>query len=120
MILMPYAFKGRKEKRHDAEPGGRSYLGTLPRPIGKLMEIRLVGAVVAPFLIVFFVAGAPVGVLYMETHESPTLGCASCHNVSMGIRMGIPPKAFKDRNIVPLVDDKHWMVEHWFYPQVAW
>jgi hypothetical protein len=56
----------------------------------------------------------------METRESPTLGCASCHNVSMGIRMGIPPEAFKDRNIVPLVDDNHWMVEHWFYPQVAW
>ncbi len=102
------------------QPGGRSYLATLPRPIGKLMEIRLVGAVIAPFLIVFFVAGLPFGVLYMETHESPTLGCNSCHNVSMGARMGIPPKDFKDRNIVPLVDDNHWMVEHWFYPQVAW
>ena len=74
----------------------------------------------ASFLIVFFVAGAPFGVLYVETHESPTLGCNSCHNISMGIRMGVPPKAFKDRNIIPLVDDNRWMVEHWFYPQVAW
>ena len=120
LIVLPYAFRRRKEKRQDAEPGDRSYLGALSRPIGKLMKIRLVGAVVAPLLLVLFVGGAPFGVLYMETHESPTLGCASCHNVSMGIRMGIPPKAFKDRDIVPLVDDNHWMVEHWFYPQVAW
>jgi quinol-cytochrome oxidoreductase complex cytochrome b subunit len=119
LIVLPYAFKGRKKKRRDAEPGGRSYLGALSRPIGKLKEIKLVGAVTS-FLIVFFVGGAPFGVLYVETHESPTLGCSSCHNVSMGTRMGIPPKAFKDRNIIPLVDDNQWMVEHWFYPQVAW
>jgi hypothetical protein len=34
--------------------------------------------------------------------------------------MGVPPQAFKDRNIVPLLDDNEWMVEHWFYPQVTW
>jgi quinol-cytochrome oxidoreductase complex cytochrome b subunit len=119
LIALPYAFKGRKKKQRDTEPGGRSYLGALSRPIGKLKEIKLVGAV-ASFLIVFFVGGAPFGVLYVETHESPTMGCSSCHNVSMGTRMGIPPKAFKDRNIIPLVDDNQWMVEHWFYPQVAW
>ncbi len=120
LIALPYAFRGRKKKQHDAAgPGDRSYLGALSRPFGKLMGIKLVGAV-ASFLIVFFVAGAPFGVLYLETHESPTLGCNSCHNISMGVRMGIPPTAFRNRNIIPLVDDNHWMVEHWFYPQVAW
>ncbi len=119
LIVLPYAFKGRKKKRQDAEPGGGSNIGVPSRPIGKLKEVKPVAAV-ASFLIVFFVAGALFGVLYLETHESPTLGCNSCHNISMGVRMGVPPEAFKDRNIIPLVDDKHWMVEHWFYPQVAW
>ncbi len=119
LIVLPYIFKGKGGKRQASESGGRSYLGPLSRPISKFMKIRLVGAV-ASFLIVFIACGVLFGVLYSETHESPTLGCNSCHNISMGIRMGIPPKAFKDRNIVPLLDDNHWMVEHWFYPQVAW
>ena len=119
LIVLPYAFKGRKKKRQGAEPGGGSYFGLPSRLIGKLKEVKLVAAV-ASFLIVFFVAGAPFGVLYVETHESPTMGCNSCHNISMGVRMGVPPTAFKDRNVIPLVDDNHWMVEHWFYPQVAW
>jgi hypothetical protein len=105
LIALPYVFKGWKNKR--------------PRAMGKLMKMKLVGAV-AWFLIVFLVAGAPFGVLYVETHESPTLGCNSCHNLSMGNRMGLPPTAFKDRKVIPLLDDNRWMVEHWFYPQVAW
>jgi hypothetical protein len=89
------------------------------RPIGKFGKAGLIGVAVS-FLIVIFPTAVPFGLLYSETHVSPTLGCNSCHNVMMGTRMGIPPKAFKDRKINPLLDDNHWMVEHWFYPQVAW
>ncbi len=71
-------------------------------------------------MLVSIVVGGASSVLYVQVQESPTLGCNSCHNISMGTRMGIPPEAYKDRNIVPLVDDSQWMVEHWFYPQVAW
>ena len=60
------------------------------------------------------------GFVYKVTYRSPTLGCNSCHNVAMGTRMGIPPKAFKDRNIVPLLEDDEWMVKHWFIPQRMW
>ncbi len=111
LIVLPYLFKGRNKVR----PEG----GSLSRSMARLMKKKMVGAAVS-VLVVFFVAGAAFGVLYAETHESPTLGCNSCHNISMGVRMGIPPKAFKDRKIIPLVDDNRWMVEHWFYPQVAW
>jgi len=118
LIFLPYAFGGRK-KTQNAKPGGKSYLGALSCPMGKLMKIRLVGAM-ASFLVFLFAVGAPFGALYVNTHESPTMGCNSCHNISMGTRMGIPPKAFKDRKTIPLLEDNQWMVEHWFYPQVAW
>ena len=38
LIVLPYAFKGRKKKRQDAEPSGGSYFGALSRPIGKLKQ----------------------------------------------------------------------------------
>ncbi|MCP5074900.1 MAG: hypothetical protein GY947_16620 [Rhodobacteraceae bacterium] len=119
LIVLPYVFKGRIRKEGNTEFGSRPRNGALSRSISKLGKMRLAGAA-ASFAIVFFVAAVPFGVLYVETRESPTLGCNSCHNISMGTRMGVPPKAFKDRNIVPLVDNSQWMVEHWFYPQVAW
>ncbi len=75
---------------------------------------------IVSFLVVFMVVGVVFGAFYAGGYRSPTLGCNSCHNVSYGARMGVPPKAFKDRKIVPLLDDNQWMVEHWFFPQVVW
>ncbi len=69
---------------------------------------------------VLLVSGILFGSLYRAVYESPTLGCNSCHNIYLGVRMGVPPQAFKDRNIVPNLDDDKFMVEHWFYPQVVW
>jgi quinol-cytochrome oxidoreductase complex cytochrome b subunit len=109
LILLPYVFKGRNVGQQ----------GAPSRPMGKLGKVKAFAAA-GSFLIVVVVTAVPFVTLYAETHVSPTLGCNSCHNVMMGTRMGIPPKAFKDRNIVPLLDDNHWMLEHWFYPQVAW
>jgi quinol-cytochrome oxidoreductase complex cytochrome b subunit len=63
---------------------------------------------------VFFVS------TYAATYKSPTLGCNSCHNTYMGRRMGVPPDEFKDREKLPLLDDNHWMVKHWFEPQQTW
>ena len=109
LISLPLVLKGRTNWQQPAPL----------RPIGKFGKAGLIGVAVS-FLIVIFPTAVPFGLLYSETHVSPTLGCNSCHNVMMGTRMGIPPKAFKDRKINPLLDDNHWIVEHWFYPQVAW
>jgi len=119
LAALPYAFKSKHKMRQVAETSGMPYIGDLSRPSGKLKKNKLTGAA-ASILVVVLVVSAPFGALYMETYESPTLGCNSCHNVMMGARMGIPPEAFKDRKVIPLVDDNHWMIEHWFYPQVAW
>ncbi|MCP4998276.1 MAG: DUF4405 domain-containing protein [Hyphomicrobiales bacterium] len=118
LILLPFFFRGSNKRRGDAEIGSWPYSSLLSRPGRKHGKIKLAGVVVS--FVIVFVAAMPFGLLYVETRESPTLGCNSCHNVSMGARMGTPPKAFKDRNTTPLVDDSQWMVEHWFYPQVAW
>lgn len=74
----------------------------------------------ASFVGVFVVIISLLSPIYITTYKSPTLGCNSCHNISMGMRMGVPPLAFKDRNVVPLLDDNEWMVKHWFYPTVTW
>lgn len=52
LIVLPHAFKGRKNKQPDTDPGGGSYFGALSPAMRKLMKIKLVGAVVW-FLIVF-------------------------------------------------------------------
>lgn len=58
--------------------------------------------------------------MFAVTHKSPTYGCNSCHNVSAGIRLGIPPDTYKDRVMNPTLKDNVFMVGHWFYPQVVW
>ncbi len=77
-------------------------------------------AKIGGFVAVIAVIGSVYGLLFLGNYKSPTFGCNSCHNTSMGRRMGIPPKAFKDRKIVPLLNDSQWMTEHWFTPQTRW
>ena len=72
------------------------------------------------FLSVFLVSMALFGPLYAVSHKSPTMGCNSCHNLSSGIRLGLPPATFKDRVMNPTLKDNTFMVGHWFYPQVIW
>lgn len=74
----------------------------------------IVGAVTVVLTVVLF------GSMYAGTYRSPTLGCNACHNVALGTRMGIPPEAFKDRAVLPLLDKEDWMVLHWFVPQKVW
>ena len=63
-------------------------------------------------LSVFMVAMTLFGSLYAGTSVSPTMGCNSCHNVALGLRMGVPPITFKDREKNPLLEDSEWMVQH--------
>jgi len=72
------------------------------------------------FLTVSVVAIALFAPLYTVSHKSPTYGCNSCHNITMGDRLGLPPPTFKDRVMNPTLKDNTFMVEHWFYPQVVW
>jgi hypothetical protein len=67
-------------------------------------------------LLVFFIFSVFSGLMYYGTYESPTLGCNSCHNLSRGFRMGVPPPTFQDRKTLPNLDDDRWMMGHWFYP----
>ena len=75
---------------------------------------------IATGVIVTMITFIVVGLLYLGSWNSPTFGCNSCHNVSKGVRIGIPPKFFKDRSKLPLLDDNEWMMKHWYYPTEVW
>jgi hypothetical protein len=119
LTLLPYFFRERLSGANMRRPGG--FFVWLVHRVGKVPNEygRLTVTVVA-FLGVSLVVAGLFGSLYAGAHESPTLGCNSCHNTLMGTRMGVPPAAFKERNTLPKLDDSQWMVEHWFYPQVVW
>ncbi len=71
-------------------------------------------------LFVSFMTVMLAGLLLLGNYNSPTMGCNSCHNLSRGIRMGVPPVDFKDRGKIPKVEDNEWMMGHWFYPTEIW
>lgn len=99
VAFMPYYLKGKIEKEDD-NPG---------KKISVKMNI-VKGLIVTVIVSIF------LGLIYLGTYNSPTLGCNSCHNVSRGIRMGVPPDTFKNRQTLPNLDDDQWMMGHWFYP----
>ena len=113
LTLLPYVFATRKPGPDHGASGG------VPRNPSPSPEWLAAGGFIGTAVVVLAIAGV-FGSLYAGTFRSPTLGCNSCHNISMGMRMGVPPVAFKDRNMVPLLEDEQWMAEHWFYPQVVW
>ncbi len=119
LAALPYYLKNRTNKSKIPPHSSNRLFDKAKHLFGITFKAGFATRAIA-FLGVFIVVISLLSPLYMSTYESPTLGCNSCHNTSMGMRMGVPPKAFKDRNIVPLLDDNEWMVEHWFYPQVTW
>lgn len=119
LTFLPYFFKRGQVKPEHHEPGGDVFFKEFRHLLGNILKLGFMRKL-AGFLTVFVCVGALFGFLYSQSYRSPTLGCNSCHNIAMGQRMGVPPKAFKDRNIVPLNDDTQWLVEHWFYPQITW
>ena len=125
LAIFPYFLKTRtrrgseksQQEAHSANKNGICAKMTTPvrRALGAKFYTKTVG-----FLTVSLVAMALFGPLFALTHVSPTMGCNSCHNPSMGDRLGLPPPTFKDRVKNPTLKDNTFMVEHWFYPQVVW
>ena len=103
LTLLPFFLKQKPE-----EPGQEKIV--LNVPVRRVLT----------FSSVLFSVSLLFGLMFLGNHRSPTMGCNSCHNVYMGTRMGIPPDAFKDRNVVPRLADDAWMVKHWFFPQHVW
>jgi hypothetical protein len=105
LVILALPFFNKRKSKKD--------LTTIPEKRRKWMSIgyTVTGSLVAGLLLI---------VLLWGSVESPWKGCNSCHNVSMGIRMGIPPVTYKDTNRNPLLLDKRWMMRHWYEPQVVW
>ena len=125
LAIFPYYLRARKSKSdkpaphepHAAEKNSvfAKTMAPFRRALGARNYVKTLS-----FLTVFLVAMAVFGPLYVVSHTSPTMGCNSCHNVTMGERLGLPPATFKDRVKNPNLKDNTFMVEHWFYPQVVW
>jgi len=119
LTVLPYFFKNYEFKPVKHEPVKDFVLKELLLVFRNVLKVAFLRKGVS-FLVVLIVAGMMFGAVAVGVHESPTLGCNSCHNISMGTGIGVPPKAFKDRVKEPKNDDSKWMVEHWFYPTVTW
>lgn len=103
ILALPF-FNKRKSKKD---------LTAIPEKRRKWMSIgyTVIGSLVAGLIL--------TGLLWGSV-KSPWKGCNSCHNVSMGVRMGTPPVTYKDTNRNPLLLDNRWMMRHWYEPQVVW
>lgn len=125
LAIFPYYLRARKsesvkksqQEAHVVEKSG--IFAKIMAPFRRALGAKVYAKTLA-FLTVFLVAMTIFGPLYAVSHASPTMGCNSCHNVTMGERLGLPPATFKDRVKNPNLKDNTFMVEHWFYPQVVW
>lgn len=125
LAIFPYFLRAKgnavadKTKREPHAADKKGGLRRLLSPLRKIMGERALTKT-AGALTVFLAAMALFIPLYAVSYASPTMGCNSCHNITAGNRMGLPPPTFKDREINPNLKDNTFMVEHWFYPQVVW
>ncbi len=125
LAALPYCFRRAKMRREGGPghpvPSLKDHLAALPSmaPLRERLGPRLLGKVLGA-VTVSLVAVAIFAPSYAVLYPSPTMGCNSCHNISAGNRMGLPPDTYKDRTINPNLKDNTFMVEHWFYPQVVW
>lgn len=125
LAIFPYYLKAKKSKigdgsQQESHPVGKiGVIAKIMAPFRRALGARFYAKTLA-FMTVFLVAMTVFGPFYAVSHTSPTLGCNSCHNVTMGSRLGLPPATFKDRVVNPNLKDNTFMVEHWFYPQVVW
>ena len=126
LAVFPYYLRARdskaasesKQEAHSAEWKAAHHLQILA-PLRKIFGVKILTKALG-VLSVSLVAIALFGPLYAVTYSSPTMGCNSCHNITAGNRMGLPPPTFKDRELNPNLKNNTFMVEHWFYPQVVW
>lgn len=119
LTALPYIFKNYEFKPEKHEPGGDFVFKEVLLVFGKILKLAFMRKGIS-FVVVLIVVGSMFGMVSVGVHESPTLGCNSCHNIYMGTGIGVPPEHFKDRVKEPKNDNSQWMVEHWLYPQVAW
>ena len=125
LAIFPYFLRARTRKSGKKPQQETPFIektgvfANMMAPVRKYLGVRLYTKTVG-FLTVALVAMALFGPLFAVSHASPTMGCNSCHNSSMGDRLGLPPPTFKDRVMNPTLKDNTFMVEHWFYPQVVW
>jgi len=119
LTTLPYLFKNRTKQDALLPQFITQFFVRIRGRFAHIFKLKFAGKTIA-FLGVVTLVISMLSPLYIANRVSPTLGCNSCHNTMMGMRMGVPPKAFKDRDIVPLLDDSEWMVKHWFYPTVTW
>ena len=119
LTVLPFFFKNHQFKSEKHEPGGDFVFKESRHLFGHIFKRAFLRKGVS-FIVAILIAGAMFGLVFTGVHQSPTLGCNSCHNISMGTGIGVPPKAFKDRIKEPKNDNSQWMVEHWFYPTVTW
>ena len=124
LAIFPYYLRARKigkktpqETHSIIERSG--IFANLTAPFRRALGARAYAKTLG-FLTVFLVAMVLFVPMYAVSHASPTMGCNSCHNLTAGIRMGLPPPTYKDRVLNPNLKDNTFMVEHWFYPQVVW
>lgn len=125
LAVFPYFLKTRRGKTgdetrletHPVESNSliKHILAPMRRALGEKTLTKTLGV-----LSVTLVALALFVPFYAVSYPSPTLGCNSCHNITAGMRMGLPPPTFKDRVLNPNLKDNTFMVQHWFYPQVVW
>ena len=124
LAFLPYYLKGKKngidDLVSDAEDEDEDEDEGLKQGNQVGTKTKSFGRMAISFISVTLVVSGLLGGLTWGTYQSPTLGCNSCHNVYLGNRMGVPPKAFQDRSVVPLLEDNAWMVRHWFNPQIVW
>ena len=119
LTVLPYLFKNYEFKPEKHEPGGDFVFKEVLHLFRNILKVAFMRKGVS-FLVVLIVATATFGLVSVGVYKSPTLGCNSCHNISMGTGIGVPPKAFKDRTKEPKNDNSEWMVEHWLYPTTTW
>lgn len=130
LAFIPFVFRSKKKEEAGigAEPAANYDNGAEDSPLngpdapGEEREVpqpvKKTGFAMAIVrgVIVFIVFAVVFGLIYLGNYESPTYGCNSCHNLSRGFRMGVPPDTFKDRRTLPNLDDDKWMMGHWYYP----
>lgn len=123
LAIFPYYLRARKSNKpapHESHAADKNdVFAKIMAPFRRALGAKAYAKTLA-FLTVFLVAMTIFGPFYAVSYKSPTYGCNSCHNVTMGERLGLPPATFKDRIKNPNLKDNTFMVEHWFYPQVVW
>lgn len=120
VAFMPYYLKGSENNEEEIQEDKPHHRATGAKLIWHKIMRSSTAKKIANGIIVTLITFFIIGLIYLGSYNSPTFGCNSCHNISKGERIGIPPKLFKDRTKLPLLNDNEWMMRHWYYPNEVW